>query len=209
MSQLDGEVHPTEAAIDEEQTVRERIYEAAVECFNRNGIRRTSMDDVARQARVSRPTIYYYFENKRALTVEAVLRQQAASHRRQREQIAGRRGLDAVVESVLLGVELARSDPFSTLLTRAENERLTADALHSEAARELQIAYWGPLLADARRRAELRSDLRDEDIILWILFVQFAIVTNGNLFGLTGRESTARVLGMFLAPALSADAGRR
>src|SRR5271163_1996461 len=170
MSQLDGEVRRTDVAIDDEPTVRERIYEAAVECFNRNGIRRTSMEDVARQAGVSRPTIYYYFENKQALTVEAVLRQQAASHRRQREQTASRQGLDAVIESVLLGIELARSDPFSTLLTRAENERVTADALHSEAARELQIAFWGPLLADARRRGELRTDLRDDqDIILWIV----------------------------------------
>lgn len=209
MSRVNGEVHSTDVAVDEDETVRERIYAAAVECFKRNGVRRTSMEDVARQAGVSRPTIYYYFENKRALTVEAVLRQQAASHRRQREQIAGRQGLDAVVESILLGIELARSDPFSILLTRAENERLTADALHSEAARELQIAYWGPLLADARRRAELRNDLRDEDIILWILFVQFAVVTNGNLFGLTDRESTGRFLGMFLAPALSADAARQ
>ncbi len=162
------------------------------------------MEDIAHQAGVSRPTIYYYFENKRALTVEAVLRQQAASHRRQSEQLAGHRGLDAVVESVLLGVELARSDPFSTLLTRPENERLTADALRSPAARELQEAFWGPLLADARRRNELRTDVGDEDIISWILFIQFALVTNGNLFGVTDRKSTRRVLESFLTPALRA-----
>lgn len=206
MSQADGATDLAGVVPDEEPTIRERIYTAALECFIRNGVRRTSMEDVARQAGVSRPTIYYYFENKRALTVEAVLRQQAASHRRQREEVAGRDGLDAVVESVLLGVELARSDPFSTLLTRPENERLTADALRSPAARELQVAFWGPLLADARRRGELRTDLSDEDIILWILFVQFAIVTNGNLFAVTDRESTRRVLEWFMTPALRAGA---
>lgn len=203
MSEADG-VTDLPDVLDEEPTIRERIFAAALECFTQNGVRRTSMEDVAHQAGVSRPTIYYYFENKRALTVEAVLRQQAASHRRQSEQLAGHRGLDAVVESVLLGVELASSDPFSTLLTRPENERLTADALRSPAARELQEAFWGPLLADARRRNELRTDVGDEDIISWILFIQFALVTTGNLFGVTDRKSTRRVLDSFLTPALRA-----
>ena len=50
-----------EAAPARRRNVREDIYAAALACFEQQGVRRTLMEDVARQAGVSRPTIYYYF----------------------------------------------------------------------------------------------------------------------------------------------------
>ena len=38
---------------------RDRIYEAALRCFDRTGIGKATMDGVAREAGVSRPTVYY------------------------------------------------------------------------------------------------------------------------------------------------------
>ncbi|MHB8696287.1 MAG: TetR/AcrR family transcriptional regulator [Solirubrobacteraceae bacterium] len=206
MASPDASSRRAEFQLDEEPSVRERIHEAALACFGRHGIRRTTMDDIAREAGLSRPAIYYYFENKDSLIVETVLRQQAASHRRQTEQLAGRvHGIDAIVEAASLGIELALADPASQLLTRPESERLTAFALRSDGARELQAAFWSPLLADARRRGELRTDLGDDELILWIIFVQFSVVTNGSLFGWSDSQSIRRLLERLLAPALRAS----
>lgn len=200
-------VAPPPSVLDEyEHSPRERIYAAALRCFQRDGVPRTTMDTIASEAGLSRPTIYYYFKDKQALIIEAVMRQQAESHRLHKEQLAGRlTGLAAIVEAAALSIERAISNPYTALLTRPENERLTATAMHSPAARELQAAFWGPLLADARTRGELRNDLADGEIIEWIMFIEFSVVTNGPLLGLTGAEPIRTALRRFVSPALGGN----
>ncbi len=53
---------------------RSAVFEAAADVFSRYGFRRTSMNDVAEAAGVSRPALYLMFENK-----EDLFRQLAAS----------------------------------------------------------------------------------------------------------------------------------
>jgi AcrR family transcriptional regulator len=43
---------------------REAILDAAFRCFARHGYRRTSLADIAGEAELSRPALYYYFKNK-------------------------------------------------------------------------------------------------------------------------------------------------
>lgn len=40
------------------------ILDAAYVCFTRHGVRRTTMDDIAREAAMSRPAVYQYVQNK-------------------------------------------------------------------------------------------------------------------------------------------------
>jgi len=40
------------------------ILDAAIECFFQYGVLKTSMDDIAKAARVSRSLIYFYYKNK-------------------------------------------------------------------------------------------------------------------------------------------------
>lgn len=42
----------------------EQILDAAYACFTRHGVRRTTMDDIAREAAISRPGVYQYVRNK-------------------------------------------------------------------------------------------------------------------------------------------------
>lgn len=53
---------------------RNTILDAAILTFAKFGYRKTSMDDVARAARVSRPGLYFLFDSKPALFREAVTR---------------------------------------------------------------------------------------------------------------------------------------
>lgn len=55
---------------------REQIHEAAQTVFMRNGFEGASMDAIAEEAQVSKPTLYRYYQNKEALFV-AVLEQLA------------------------------------------------------------------------------------------------------------------------------------
>ncbi|MCC5034942.1 TetR/AcrR family transcriptional regulator [Streptomyces sp. WAC 00631] len=42
----------------------DQILDAAYACFTRHGVRRTTMDDIAREAGLSRPGVYQYVRNK-------------------------------------------------------------------------------------------------------------------------------------------------
>jgi len=75
------------AAAPARRNVREAIYEAALACFERHGVRGTSMDDVAREAEVSRPAIYYYFPDNDALVLEVVVRQVRKIFRRIHDKV--------------------------------------------------------------------------------------------------------------------------
>lgn len=52
---------------------RETILESALGTFARYGYRKTSMEEVARQARISRPGLYFLFASKEALFRAAVV----------------------------------------------------------------------------------------------------------------------------------------
>ncbi len=56
----------------EESERRDQILEAANLCFTQLGIQRTSVQDVARMAGVSRGTVYRYFED-RTILIEAAI----------------------------------------------------------------------------------------------------------------------------------------
>src|SRR5258708_196126 len=47
--------------------VRSMILRAAERCIQRHGFRKTTMDDIARDARISRPSVYRYFADREDL----------------------------------------------------------------------------------------------------------------------------------------------
>lgn len=49
---------------EDAQVTRNRILDTAVEVFNRQGIAKTSLNDVAKEAGVTRGAIYWHFANK-------------------------------------------------------------------------------------------------------------------------------------------------
>lgn len=59
-----------------EETTRNRILEAAMECAARFGLGRMTMHDVAAEARLSRQSVYRYFPSKHELLMELVLREE-------------------------------------------------------------------------------------------------------------------------------------
>src|ERR1700758_2183771 len=53
---------------------RERILAAAERCIDRHGIRKTTMDDIASEVGLSRPSVYRYFADRDDLLIELIAR---------------------------------------------------------------------------------------------------------------------------------------
>src|SRR6266545_7418070 len=53
-------------------STRERVLQAADRLWGERGVRGASLDDIARAAAVTKPTVYYYFPDKSALFTAVV-----------------------------------------------------------------------------------------------------------------------------------------
>ena len=75
---------------DSDDALGERILEAALACFEEVGIRRTSMDDIARTAGVGRMTVFRRFGSKDRLAEVVLLRVVAQVTKRVQNHVQGR-----------------------------------------------------------------------------------------------------------------------
>lgn len=83
--------------------VRERLLEAAYACVARYGLGKTTMDDVAREAGMSRATVYRYFPGGRdELVSEVVGWETGRFFTRLAEAIAGTEGFAHMLEEALM-----------------------------------------------------------------------------------------------------------
>jgi AcrR family transcriptional regulator len=139
----------------------DRILDAALEQFRRVGIRRSSVEDVARRAGVTRVTVYRRFPQKDRLVEAVVLRE----CRRAIAEVDGRIStLDDPVERTVEGfvamVELVRSHPLLTGLMAVEPEsvlrQLTVDG---RPVIEIGTAF----IAGHIRRSQRDGELPDYD----------------------------------------------
>ncbi|CAM2898677.1 TetR/AcrR family transcriptional regulator [Prescottella defluvii] len=115
-------------------SAEQAMLDAAREEFERYGIRRTNMDDVAKRAGISRSTLYRRFPNKDAL-VEVLVLREAGLFFDQLDALA--RNLDpaqAVVECFARGVQLTREIPLIGRILESEPEMMVEVTSRTEGA---------------------------------------------------------------------------
>src|SRR6478609_2901164 len=91
---------PVESASTDD--ARERILAAAERCIERHGIRKTTMDDIASEVGLSRPSVYRYFADRDDLLIELIARHARVLNERAQKAISRQSSLpDQVIEGVL------------------------------------------------------------------------------------------------------------
>ncbi|MFI9271306.1 TetR/AcrR family transcriptional regulator [Kitasatospora sp. NPDC052896] len=142
----------------------EAILQAAYECFRVHGIRRTTMDDIARRAGMSRPAVYQYVRNKEDAfhrLADRLLRSTLAGFRAElaAEGPLARRLAAALGRKLGLVLRIHRESPPHAEELLGESAQLTADLLQEFDAtlrQELTAAVHQELpRADAAEFAEL------------------------------------------------------
>lgn len=165
-------VEPT-GSLDE---ARERILRSAAECFKRFGVAKTTLEDIAGQAGISRATLYRTIPGGRDEIVLTVLLTEAGNSLMPiREEISKLPTFrEQLIEGFAQSIEVARRDPNLVILFTSESLPSSVripgaiDAISTSLA-----AYIAPLAERARRSGELRSDLTDELIGEWMGRVSF------------------------------------
>jgi AcrR family transcriptional regulator len=148
---------------------RERILAAAERCIERHGIRKTTMDDVACEVGLSRPSVYRYFADRDDLLIELITRHARALIVRARKSISRQSSLpDQIVETVLYTAEHARRDPLTRHVLDPDGTSLGKRMVASGASERCRAEMWDPILDAAVASNELPPGLPRSDIHLWL-----------------------------------------
>ncbi len=178
------------------------IIDATVECFSRYGIRKTSMEDIAEVAKLSRPTIYRYFPTRKHLVVEVLVREVRDHTRLVLPVIRQHRYPPrALIEGITFDIASARQHPYTGIIASEAGAELLSKVKGSDAILlEAMSEQWLPALTRWREDGHLRANLKLEDVILWVtLFIHRSVVPSWFTMPPT---RIRRILATLVVPAL-------
>ena len=193
-------------APNDPQSARQRLIDAAEACFRRYGVAKTTVEDVATAAKVSRATVYRYFADRDELILGVLLRDAGRFLNRLTAELTRQPDLAAaIVNGVLFTVDAVLADENLALLFAPEAVGITTSvAGASEALFTLTAEFLHPFFEAARDDGELRPGLDLDEAAEWTLRAVLSLLM---VRGPTERrpQEQKRFLTTFLVPALVAS----
>jgi AcrR family transcriptional regulator len=151
--------------------VRRRILEAARDCFERFGVARTRVEDVAAGAGLSRPLLYQYVDGRAGL-IEAMINDELA------RLITVLRGrvpegsfADALVELSVASIDVGRQDQLlDDLFANSQYADVTTFMERpGSPTHRMMMDLWSPIFDRGRAEGVLRDDVDDEELVEWLM----------------------------------------
>jgi AcrR family transcriptional regulator len=157
---------------------RQAILVAAEASIRRWGIRRFSMNDVARGAGVSRMSVYRHFADRDALVLAVLERLADQTVAASTPAILRRRSLAAqIAEAAVFVCHLDAELDLGLENRPGEGEQAALQLAHVRRLLDRWIEFWVPRLAEARERGEVRADLDLRQAGEWIMRMILSLVT--------------------------------
>ena len=177
---------------------RERILEAAYACVARYGLAKTTMEDVAREARLSRATVYRYFpRGKDQLVAEVVSWEAGRFFERLTRAVAVHTELADVLEEALLFAHRAVEEhEVLQKILETEPERLLP-LLTTESGR--LIALVKRFLVLAMQRSSVAADVDVDAAADHLARMVLSFISGQGHADLTERAEVRRVVDRLLA----------
>jgi AcrR family transcriptional regulator len=179
------------------QNTRRRILDAACRCFDRDSIRHTSMEEVARESGMSRQTIYRHFQAKEELVAAVSVQKAEAVTDLVRERIQGEsdsRG--RIVGAIVACVEKLVTDRQMREMIEGEYKQLMQRAERSDVVATVH-ARWMPILRQAVADGTLRTDIDLDVMISWLTDIEMLLAMRVIVFG-QSLEETRRETELFV-----------
>ena len=160
-------------------STRERYLGAAEACYARFGLAKTTVEDVAQAAGVSRATVYREFRNRDKLLLAVVEREagrvavEAELHLRRFDDVGS-----WIVEGMLFCLsEIPRHPVLAMLLTPEDVGRTSRLVLTSEQLLVIGADMLRPIFEPAHRAGLLRKSVELEALMEWVLRVLMSYLT--------------------------------
>ncbi|TNF36492.1 MAG: TetR/AcrR family transcriptional regulator [Gammaproteobacteria bacterium] len=139
---------------------RQRILDAAIRCVQQFGIDKTNMNDIAREAGVTRPTVYNHFGNRDEV-VQAALLQSGYGFAERVKTHVQRYGSaeERLVEALMFAYRQLPKEPYLELITKGNiTQMVNETALTSAEGQAICLEIFASIIAG---RPELEADLAE------------------------------------------------
>ena len=189
-----------------EMPTHDRIVAAAYRCFDQFGIRKTTIDDIAAESGLSRPTIYRYFAGKD----EIVRHISALEIRKVNDELRRRISradtfVDLLTESLLLTTRIAAENEFVRILIETSN--ITARGANPDSTEFPEVrSVWHSLLVQGIRQGVLADDLSEEEIGAWLALSETMLLVKVDSVSYTDAQLRAFIRRFVVAPILRTGA---
>jgi len=189
-----------------ERPVRERLLDSAEGCLEQFGPQKTSMEDVARAAGMSRATVYRYFENRDALLLGVASRQASALASEAISYLSRFNTIsDWLVEGLLFTLrEIPNRPVFASLVTSLDSRASGSLLLGSTGLVQIGVNVLQPMFANAKEQGLLRDDIDPEMLIEWLLRMLWTYLNAPSQVA-TDEEGMRKLFRMMLIPAVLKD----
>ncbi len=195
-----------------EPETRARILDAAIECFSQFGNEKTTLNDVARVAGLSRQTIYRYFPDRAALleAVDAFEEERMGTEARRLAEESG--SFEAFVAG-LAARQAATANRYRTRQHLLGHDRGLFQSLFLSQSRVIDRfkSLVAPQLAAARSRGEIHAGIDVDEAAEWIAIALAGVIrlTQASTFDLDDPDDVGRYVARHLCHGLVADAPTR
>lgn len=159
--------------------MRQRIVKAAKECFDMYGENRVSLEDVSRQAKVHRDSVYRLFKNREGLRKEVVFHCVEELVSVVSAAVGKCKTLEeAVMLGTLVSVEHCRADKTLNELLLSDPRLAQQELANHPEIEDYFARIWQPLFMRARKSGEIDKTWTYADFSQWLRGIQFIILVH-------------------------------
>ena len=147
---------------------REQLLDAAWRCYQQYGVGKTTVEHVAREAKVSRTTVYRYFRNRNEVLNSVLLREVDVLVALLDERVAGAGNFGALVVAVMMEIPaLVSNMPVFQLLM--EDEAVRHGRVGWEEVLAAAMVFLEKPFAEAARRGVVREGVTLAGLSRWLV----------------------------------------
>jgi len=160
-----------------EEPTKTKILEAALDCLMQLGVRKTTLHDVARMAKVSRGTVYRYFSDREAL-IDATIEHRSRKYYTQAAvAMAKRMTLPEQIAAFSEVISRNVADFRSNRLLEGDQRLMRLSATDRAGALRRMSHFLVSYVDDAQRRGEVSADLDSREGAEYLARLLMSITT--------------------------------
>ena len=152
------------------QSTQNKVLDAALRCYERDGLNHVNMQEIAAEASIGRTTLYRHFSNQEEVlaqvarrdilkmvdSIQACLDQQNCLE-------------DKIVEGLMFCIDSFSNSPVLSLLLQPESVNLLIElGINTEAMNQTGAELTHPIYAEAQQSGRLRSNISLTDFVEWV-----------------------------------------
>lgn len=190
----------------DEETARMQILTSARNVIQRYGLLKTTMEDIAKEAGISRPTVYRYFSDRTEL-ISALVDWHARKVLEESRQFISRQVAAGIpfeeyfVSGLIDVVSSAHRDPIVRAVLSPGNQQREPWLQTFDLAVALTSSLWDPIFDKAIESGAMRDDLERSELYDWLAQVQFSLFTRMEIVD-SSDPMHARLIRTYVLPAL-------